>query len=334
MPTISKTSIVYNQNSKSLGLVPFYYRVRSCDTNMTSNTPASQYQRQKIIQNTVRVQSSLYTMNLGSLSSYARPTQATYGVCWNQMSDRPVPSVQTAQVPTGTFNSLNGRHRSVTSSKPGSQTPGGVGCDIKHNSYDRYLNRLKGKGPLKRGAVPQNIQGLTPSQSINPAFPGYFIPFNAAYPVYGGKTIKMGIVSGCDCCPIKNEDNIVEKRLDCKSADSRIYNNPFYYPYPTSEYGFAVGDNVYAIENGTTFYAKAVVKEVNGNNIYTIQFDDGTYEDKTLDELKIYFPCGNTCNDNPFTQKVYTTEDNTKKIKQELDYFCNSESQNSVFFSQ
>ena len=139
MTTISKTSIVYNQNYKSNGLVPFFYRVRNCDTNMTSNTPANQYQRQKIIQNTVRVPSSLYTMNLGSLTSYARPTKATYGVCWNQMSDRPVPSIQTAQVPTGTNNSLNGRHRSVTSSKPGSQTPGGIGCDIKHNSYDRYL---------------------------------------------------------------------------------------------------------------------------------------------------------------------------------------------------
>jgi hypothetical protein len=334
MPTISKTSIVYNQNSKSLGLVPFYYRVRSGDTNMTSNTPATQYQRQKIMQNTVRVQSSLYTMNLGSLTSYARPTNATNGVCWNQMSDRPVPSVQKAQAPTGYFNSLNGRHRSVTSSKPGSQTPGGAGCDIKHNSYDRYLNRLKGKGPLKRGAIPQNIPGFTPGQSINPAFPGYYIPFNPAFPVYGGKTIKTGIVSGCDCCPITNGENVVEKNLDCKSADSRIYNNPFYHPYPTSEYGFAKGDYVYAIESGTTFYVKAVVTQVINGDLYQVQFDDGTYEEKTLDELKIYFPCSTTCNVNPFTTKVYTTDDVTQKIKTELQYFCSIESQQSILFSQ
>ena len=321
MSTISKTSIVYNQNSKSSGLVPFYYRLRSCDTNMTSNTPANQYQRQKIIQNTVRVQSSLYTMNLGSLSSYARPTQATYGVCWNQMSDRPIPSIQTAQVPTGTFNSLNGRHRSVTSSKPGSQTPGGVGCDIKHNSYDRYLNRLKGKGPLKRGAIPQNIPGSTPGQSINPAFPGYYIPFNPAFPIYGGKTIKTGIVSGCDCCPIKNEADIVEKRQECKSADSRIYNNPFYYPYPVSEYGFAVGDYVYAIESGTTFYAKATVLYV-VDGVYTIQFDDGTQEYKRLVELKVYFPCSTDCYVDPFDKSLYTTEDIKKNITQEFNYIC------------
>ena len=330
MTTISKTSIVYNQNSKSIGLVPFYYRLRSCDTNMTSNTPANQYQRQKIIQNTVRVQSSLYTMNLGSLSSYARPTQATYGVCWNQMSDRPVPSIQTAQVPTGTNNSLNGRHRSVTSSKPGSQTPGGIGCDIKHNSYDRYLNRLKGKGPLKRGAIPQNIPGLTPGgQSINPAFPGYYIPFNPAFPIYGGKTIKTGIVSGCDCCPIKNEDNIVEKRQECKSADSRIYNNPFYYPYPVSEYGFSEGDFVYAIESGTTFYVKATVLYV-VDGIYTVQFDDGTTENKTLDELKVYFPCSTDCYVDPFNKAVYTTDDIKKNIIEEFNYICALTSKSST----
>jgi hypothetical protein len=248
------------------------------------------------------------------------------------MSDRPIPSIQKAQVPTGSFNSLNGRHRSVTSSKPGSQTPGGIGCDIKHNSYDRYLNRLKGKGPLKRGAIPQNIPGATPDQSINPAFPGYFIPFNPAFPVYGGKTIKTGIVSGCDCCPIKNGDDIAEKRKDCKSADSRIYNNPFYYPYPTSEYGFYVGDYVYAIETGTRFYAKAVVNEVNGD-IYTVEFADGTTEEKPLNELKVYFPCGTTCNDSPFTSKTYTNQDVTKKIKLELEYYCDIENQRTVISS-
>ena len=130
MTSFEKTSIVYNNPSKILGLPPHYYRLRSCDTNLTSNTPANQYQRLKLIQNTVRVSSSIYTSNLGPLNAYKQPTTATQGVCWNQMSDRPVPSVQRASVPTGSNNSLNGRHHSVTSSKPGSQTPGGAGCDI------------------------------------------------------------------------------------------------------------------------------------------------------------------------------------------------------------
>ncbi len=31
--------------------------------------------------------------------------------------------------------------RSITSLRPGAMSPGGSGVDIKHNSYDRYLNR-------------------------------------------------------------------------------------------------------------------------------------------------------------------------------------------------
>ena len=166
-------------------MLPICYRYRSCDTNLTGNTTADQYQRLKLIQNTVRVYSSLYTSNLGPLNAYIKPTSATNGVCWNQMSDRPFPSVQKASVPSGYNNSLNNRHTSVTSSKPGSQTPGGIGCDIKHNSYDRYLNRLKGKGPLRRGSIPATF--------------GEPIPFNPAFPIYGGKITKTNIVSGCNC---------------------------------------------------------------------------------------------------------------------------------------
>ena len=49
------------------------YRCRGCNNNLSANDPASQYQRQKIIQNTVRIQSSLFTMNLGALNVYERP---------------------------------------------------------------------------------------------------------------------------------------------------------------------------------------------------------------------------------------------------------------------
>ena len=112
---------------------------------------------QRQIQHTVRVSASLYTANVGPLTAYRAPLPVFHGVCWNQMSDRPVPSVQHASVPTGYGTSLNRRHTSVTSSRPGCQTPGGVGCDIKHNSYDRYLNRLKGKGPMRGQAIPSPV---------------------------------------------------------------------------------------------------------------------------------------------------------------------------------
>lgn len=254
-------SVAYN---KSKGT--FFYRLRSCDTNLTSNTPANQYQKLKLIQNTVRVPSSLYSMNLGSLSAYAKPLKERHNVCWNQMSDRPVPSVQKALVPTGFHNSLNNKRHSVTSSKPGSQTPGGVGCDIKHNSYDRYLNRLKGKAPLRRGVIPPNF--------------GLPIPFNLAFPIYGGKIMKTSIVSKCDC-PITDKD-----------ADERkIYRNPYYQEDINDViFRFAVGNFVYAYENGNDYYSKAQIISIDGP-VYTIKFDDGTIETKSEGELKIYFPC-------------------------------------------
>jgi hypothetical protein len=248
---VNYTSIVYNHPSKIVGLAPFYYRWRNCDTNLTSNTPANRYQIQKQIQNTVRVCASLYTDNKSALAAYQLPGPETYGVCWNQQSDRPFPSVQKATVPTGFGQSqLNSRRHSVTSGRPGCQTPGGIGCDIKHNSYDRYLNRLKGKGPLRRG--PASALLAEPS-----------IPFNAAYPVYGSKLMKTNIVSGCDC-PIttnKTQSNI------------NIYNNPLYYPIvDVSDHIFSVGENVFKYDIVSADFINGNVAQVNLNGTYNVLF--------------------------------------------------------------
>jgi hypothetical protein len=89
---------------------------------------------QKRIQNVVRVPSSLYTMNIGALNAYQPACAAPSKVTWNQMSDRVAPAVQTAYV----------SFRSSKTLRPGALTPGGVGCDIKHNSYERRLLKLKG----------------------------------------------------------------------------------------------------------------------------------------------------------------------------------------------
>jgi hypothetical protein len=158
----------------------------------------------------------------------------------------------------------------VTSSKPGCQTPGGVGVDIKHNSYDRYLNRLKGKGPLRRGKIPATF--------------GQPIPFNPAFPIYGGKTTKTNLVSGCDC-PV-NATNAQEL-----TQDKQIYNNPLWQPDPTGVYQFKVGDYVYAKQTGNNFYTRAIVTNIS-NGIYTIQFDNGTIQSvSNVYDLLIYFPC-------------------------------------------
>jgi len=264
---MSSTALVINEPNKIVRLPPYYYRCTGCDTNMTSNTPANRYQIQKQIQKTVRTASSVYTMNLGSLNAYVKPGEKTYNVCWNQMSDRPVPSVQKATVPTGFYNSLNGRKHSVTSSKPGSQTPGGVGCDIKHNSYDRYLNRLKGKGPLRRGVIP-------------PGFSSPVIPFNLAYPVYGGKIMKTSIVNGCNC------------PIEPKSNDEALYYNPYYQPFPDGKIVYHVGQYVYAREGNNDFYSKAVIIGIDeSETLYEIQFEDGVIQFADYSELKIYFNC-------------------------------------------
>jgi hypothetical protein len=278
MSVIGLTSLVVNPNSsKQLGRTPFYYRYRSCSpnfpnrtqTNVGGFTPADQYQKLKLMQNTVRVMGSLYTANLAPLSAYAAPINAPsegfYGVNWNQMSDRPVASVQRASIPTGSNNALNRRHTSVTSSKPGNQTPGGIGCDIKHNSYDRYLNRLKGKKALRRGVIPA-------------AF-GKPIVFNPALPVYGGKTTKTNIVNGYNC-PVN----------ECLQQDVRIYNNPLWQPYPVSSYDFKVGDYVYARKDGNDYYEKAQVIAIDGDD-YTVQFEDDSTQITNVSLLLVYFSC-------------------------------------------
>ena len=163
----------------------FNCRNGRCNQNLTGKTPFEQYQRQKIIQNTVRVPASEYTMNIGALSVYQRP-DPRYGVNWNQMSDRKERHIQQANA-TGTNPGGNSTKHTITRLRPGALSPGGAGVDIKHNSYARYLARIKGKAPLRQQAVP--------------AYFGLPIPFDPAYPIYGGKVFKTGIVAGCNCAP-------------------------------------------------------------------------------------------------------------------------------------
>ena len=172
--------------------------------NLASNSPASNYQKQKIIQNTVRVASSNYTMNIGALSVYQKPKIALSNVCWNQQSDRALPHVQTLVSSSGNNPGGNSTKRSLTRCRPGALSPGGIGVDIKHNSYDRYLARIKGKGPLRRQLISTN-QMLQSNQ----------------YPEKGGKFYKTNIVSGCNCI---TEDDLVGQNFILKNvlADNLI----------------------------------------------------------------------------------------------------------------
>jgi len=266
---LGRTGLIINGSTyRPFAVEPYGYRCRGCNIGLTGNTPADQYQKQKIIQNTVRVYASLYTMNLGSLSSYSRPPAEVYYVGWNQQSDRPFPSVQKANIKTGFYNSLNGRHQSYTSSRPGTQTPGGVGCDIKHNSYDRYLNKLKGRSVLRRGVIP-------------PTFGSPYIPFNRAFPIYGGKQFKTSIVADCNC------------PLDQNSAvsDAKLYKNPFFYDINDIVFKYSVGMFVYAYKDSKNTNSKAEIVEDLGDDMFIIKFDDGTTKTVSVYEIKEYYPC-------------------------------------------
>jgi len=198
------------------GPLQYINRCRGCNTNLASNNPASRYQKLKLIQNTVRVPTSIYTMNVGALNVYQRPNTAfskveldnvgyivSPGVNWNQMSDRKNPHVQKVSNPSR-GNSLK---TTITRLRPGALSPGGVGVDIKHNSYDRYLARLKGKGPLRRGPVPK-------------LFLSSYIPFNSAEPVYGSKLTKTSIVNGCDC---PNDEGILLEEIYRSKTQEEIF---------------------------------------------------------------------------------------------------------------
>ena len=253
---------------------------------------AQQYHNLKIIQNTVRVPSSLYSMNLGALNVYQNAASSPYKVNWNQMSDRVVRHYQTnSSTSQGSmFRGSSTRH-TQPGMKPGSTTPGGSGVDIKHNSYYRYLARIKGRGPIRRGPVPPDF--------------GIDVPFNRAAPIYGGKTMKTSIVADCNC-PIDGAD---------------VYKNEYklYHTFidPTMfvvNYVFQVGQSVWAKETPTSSYSKATITQYNSPSDIMLTFEDGSDGTSPYDssELLIYYPCN--CNDTTFESLSDEFGNNTEYI--------------------
>jgi hypothetical protein len=291
---------------------------RGCNHNLASNDPASQYQRQKLIQKTVRVQSSLYTMNLAGLSGYQKPLPkyqlleqagtpyyAPPGVNWNQMSDRAIPANQVTKVASGSSYHSSSTKHSITRDRPGAMSPGGIGVDIKHNSYERRLLRLKGKSVLRRGVIPPNY--------------GAPIPFNKAYPVYGGKVIKTGIINNCDCPNIT--DNLAADTLIYGSKSSAIQDTIF-----SITYKFNIGDYVWAKKDvlNSILYKAQIIDIVNG--VYTIKFvDDGQILQTSESSLTIYFNCN--CDPEPSIEEtILANQYSANNIDQLVDatttFYC------------
>jgi hypothetical protein len=140
---------------------------RSCVGDYNATSKALEVITQKRIWKTVRTSQSQYLTNLASQN--VKGSQE--GINWNQMSDRLVPSIQTAYVPSR-GNSLR---TTKTANRPGASGPAGVGVDVKHDSYARYLARRKAK----------TLRTNTSTSSIPP--------------MIGNKNVVYGMIANCMC---------------------------------------------------------------------------------------------------------------------------------------
>jgi len=313
------TCLQSSKNQEYYDPIELKSRCRGCYNTLNGNDPASRYQKLKLIQNTVRVPSSIYTMNVGALNVYQKPDTffqtietnganflVSPGVNWNQMSDRRNPHIQTVVSGSGSAYGGNSLKRTLTRLRPGALSPGGIGVDIKHNSYDRYLARIKGKAPLKRQAIPKT-------------FASPYIPFNRAFPVYGGKLFKTAIVNGCNCPEDKYEQAAnVENILYANNANDTF----------NVTYHFSVGDIILAPFSGPNDLLKAKILATE-DGILTVLFLDN-YVIKKVDPRKvnifIYERCvENACVDSiqPETFNYRYIDGNVLKGCVALNFFPN-----------
>ena len=155
-------------------------------------------QRQKIIQRVVRVDSAQYAMNRAAMNVYQRKAPTAIGLRFGQlynypstMSDRREPhQVKASQ---GIYRHTSSSRGSKTSDRPGGACAPGLGVDVKHGSYDRYLNR-------KKGAVLQ--PGAGAYKNFHKRMPTYEEIQRDPSLTKGGKNVKFSIVSGgagCEC---------------------------------------------------------------------------------------------------------------------------------------
>lgn len=160
--------IVYYDCDKEINLKKRPSRHTTCDMSYNENSqPGINLARQQRILNTVRISNGQYLDNLASLTvrgdaTKNQPTANNNYVNESQASDRRDLSVQ--------------RPLANPRLRPGNLAPGGVGVDVKHNSFHRILARKKA----------QHIR----TDSINST---------ATVPKYGNKTKAIGIVNQLDC---------------------------------------------------------------------------------------------------------------------------------------
>lgn len=163
--------------------IPTVIQCKTC-SNVCNSNPLCDWNKKKTTQKKiwglVRQSSSSYQGTISSVTVIGplgginsnKPLMQYSGVNWNQSSDRNVPSVEHRHVP-----------RNKTRLRPGSLAGGtGVGVDIKHNSYARFLARKKGKNLTTKPNLSQGPDTL-----------------NLNNPIQGNKNYLLGL-DNCYYC--------------------------------------------------------------------------------------------------------------------------------------
>jgi hypothetical protein len=207
------------------------------------------------------------------------------GVNWNQMSDRPIPSVQVVKTGSGSTYGASSTRHTIVRNRPHALSPGGVGVDIKHNSYHRYLNRLKGKGPLRRGVIPPTY--------------GTPIPFNRAFPIYGGKVVKTAIINDCDCPNVEKQDELIYKSPLNDLQDQIL----------SVKFEFHVGDTVWVEKTaGDCTMYQGIIQDIT-NNLYTVKIvTEDSIVTVPVYHLMMYFQCNCTNNSGSLEENILSAQ--------------------------
>ena len=151
VPNVSSYYTGNNCNCFGNNRLPLVSQCIKC--NYQQLPPSFNVANQKRIWKASCVDQTQYLATISAMNVYTPPVLSPAYVNWNQMSDRALPGVVKTNVPSRG----NSTKYSITRARPGAQSAPGTGVDVKHGSYHRYLERLKGKGPLRTQDTPAPV---------------------------------------------------------------------------------------------------------------------------------------------------------------------------------
>ena len=137
-PHTFKDSVHYNVND--MIQQPHCVKCNNLTPSGFINVPTDRTHTEKIIQKKVRQDSSSHTDVAKTRSAKDRVGCNTKW-SWNNQSSSAMASIIKRNVPSRG----NSTRTSLTRHRPGASSAPGIGVDIKHNSYERYLLKRKNK---------------------------------------------------------------------------------------------------------------------------------------------------------------------------------------------